>query len=366
MKIGIVGVGLLGGSLASALKIVYKEKVSVIAFSSPRTLEKAKQTGIYSDFYTYDDLQTNSADLDIIFLCSPIKVIASHIQTLAKALPFDKQVIVTDIGSTKAHVMSVAKEAFKDRSDICFIGGHPMTGNEFKGIDAADPLLYENSIYVITPTETTPNELIHKYIDVIKDIDAIPILMDAEKHDRVVAGISHLPQMLATGLVDLISKEESPSLSKTLSAGGFRDMTRIASSQYKMWEDIIETNKTNIKSLIDLYIEQLQLMKSAVDTNGLEEIFENARKTRDQIPKSANGLITPAFELKVRVHDAPGTLLRISTVLSENNINIKDISVQKNRELDGGHFLLTFENSSQRLNAKSLLEQQGYKISPID
>lgn len=366
MNIGIVGVGLLGGSLAAILKQKYKLEVSITAFSSESTLEKAKLTGFYNEYYTYSQLSTHSSHLDFIFLCSPIKSIASHIEILSQAQPFAKNVIITDIGSTKSYLMLCAQKAFNERKDVCFIGGHPMTGNEFRGIDAADPTLYENAIYVLTPTDNTPNDLLNKYLDIVKAIGAIPMIMDADKHDRVVAGISHLPQMLATGLVDLISKEEHVGLSKTLAAGGFRDMTRIASSQYKMWEDIVNTNKTNITQLIDNYIDELQLLKQSINTGGLDQIFENARNVRAEIPAGRKGLLMSYFEITVRVHDEPGTLLKISTILAEQNINIKDISIQKNRENDGGHFRLGFESDLSRIQAIELLQSKGYSAVSVD
>lgn len=366
MNIGIVGVGLLGGSLAAILKQKYGNTVSITAFSSDHTLEKAKRTGYYSEYFTYNQLSTNSSHLDFIFLCSPIGVIASHIEMLSDSKPFNNKVIVTDIGSTKNYLMACAQKAFSNRQDICFIGGHPMTGNEFKGIDAADPTLYENAIYVLTPTDNTPNDLLNKYLDLVKEIGAIPMIMDSEKHDRVVAGISHLPQMLATGLVDLISKEEHVGLSKTLAAGGFRDMTRIASSQYKMWEDIVNTNKANIEQMIDSYIAELQIIKQSIHNGGLDAIFENARNIRAEIPAGRKGLLMSYFEITVRVHDEPGTLLKISTILAEQNINIKDISVQKNREYDGGHFRLGFESDDFRKQAIGLLLSKGYSVVAVD
>jgi len=367
MNIGIVGVGLLGGSLAKILKQVYDDNVRISAFSSPKTLEKAKETGIYSNFYTYDQLTTETSKLDFVFLCSPIKVILRHIETLAQAQPFEKTVIVTDIGSTKKHIMSVAKKAFAQRDDICFIGGHPMTGNEFRGIEAADPLLYENAVYILTPPETAPNQLIEKILLLVKAIKAIPILLEPEKHDSIVTGISHLPQMLATGLADFISKEDNPMLSKRLSAGGLRDMTRIASSQFRMWEDIVDTNKDNILDAIDRYKQELDLLKNAIETQKLEAIFKNARETREGMPKGVGkGLLMPVFEVKIRVQDEPGTLLKISTILAENYINIKDLSMQSNREFEGGHFLLGFESVEAQEKAVNLLSEKGYFVRKMD
>lgn len=366
MKIGIVGVGLLGSSLAAALKEKFGADVTITAFSSPRTLDKAKRTGVFEEYYSYDEIPSAADGHDIIFLCSPIMVIMEHIKTLGSIPELKKSLVVTDIGSTKRKIMEVAHNAFGNRGDMYFIGGHPMTGNEFRGIDAMDKYLYENAIYILTPFQDTPDEYVNRLLDIIKVIGALPIIMEPSKHDKVVAGISHLPQLLATGLVDLISKEENPALSKTLCAGGFRDMTRIASSQYKMWQDIISTNKENIFEMIDSYINELSFIKQSILNNTLEPVFDNAAHTRDSIPKGAKGVIVPAWEAKVRVSDKPGTLLQISTILAEEDINIKDIRVEKNRELEGGHFRLAFGSESDRSKAVNLLQFKGFYARELE
>jgi len=366
MKIGIIGVGLLGSSLSAALKRKYGGAVTLSAFSSPRTLEKARKTNLFNNFYTYDQIITNAGGHDFLFLCTPINIIKEHLKIISNISPLEKPLVVTDIGSTKREVMETAQEYIGERNDLYFIGGHPMTGNEFKGFDAMDEYLYENAIYVITPEKRTPNDHVNRLLELVKAIGALPIIMEPSKHDRVVAGISHLPQLLATGLVDLISKEENPALSKTLCAGGFRDMTRIASSQYKMWEDIIATNKENIFGMIDAFINELQLIKSAINNDTLAPIFDNASHTRDAIPKSSKGVIVPTWEAKIRVSDKPGTLLQISTILAEEGINVKDIRVEKNREHEGGHFRLSFSSESDRDSAIKHLQFKGFFAREIE
>jgi prephenate dehydrogenase len=256
--------------------------------------------------------------------------------------------------------MAKAMECFAGREDLVFVGGHPMAGSEFRGIDANDPFLYENAIYVVTPMPHTPDMYVNKLIGLVKRVGAIPLIMEPSKHDRVAAGISHLPQMMASGLVDMISKEENSTLSKTLCAGGFRDMTRIASSHYRMWKDIIYTNKDNIFDMIDNYIVELQQVKAAIEEGSLEDIFENARITRDAIPKGTRGIIQPNFEIMVRIPDEPGMLLKISTILAEENINIKDINIQRNRENEGGQFRLGFDTMSDCESAVKHLQFKGF------
>jgi len=367
MKIGIVGVGLLGSSLAVALKNKLQNEIEIVAFSSESTLEKARAMNLFAGFHSYDEITTAIDGLDILFLCSPIKVILNHIEAISKAPKLNKTIVITDVGSTKRLIMDKATKCFEGRNDIVFIGGHPMAGNEFKGIDANDKSLYENAIYVLTPMPQTEDDYVSKLLEIVKHVGAIPMILEPEKHDRAVAGISHLPQMMASGLVDMISKEDNAELSKTLSAGGFRDMTRIASSQYRMWEDIVETNKDNINDLIDRYISELTLIKESIKTQNLESIFENARNTREQIQKGKKGLLQQSlFEIFVRIPDEPGMILKISTILAEENLNIKDISIQHSREQDGGQFRLGFATFSDSEKAVECLTKQGYFAKTIE
>jgi prephenate dehydrogenase len=367
MKIGIVGVGLLGSSLAVALKNKLQDKIEITAFSSESTLEKARAMNLFAGFHSYNEISTAIDGLDLLFLCSPIKVILEHIERISEAPALSKPIIITDVGSTKRLIMEKAEKCFAQRKDIIFIGGHPMAGNEFKGIDANDKSLYENAIYVVTPTPQTEDEHVSKLLDIVKLVGAIPLILDPIKHDRAVAGISHLPQMMASGLVDMISKEDNAELSKTLSAGGFRDMTRIASSQYRMWEDIVETNKDNIFDLIDAYITELTFIKDSIKNKSLDGIFENARNTRDLIQKGKKGLLQQQlFEIFVRIPDEPGMILKISTIVAEENLNIKDISIQQSREQDGGQFRLGFATLADSEKAVECLTKQGYFAKTIE
>lgn len=360
MKIGIVGVGLLGASMAAALKGKMKGEVSIVAFSSERTLEKARKMNLFDGFHSYEEVADNIDGLDVLFLCSPIMVIMEHIEAIGKCKPLGKPLVITDVGSTKRQIMACAEASFGTRQDLIFIGGHPMAGSEFRGIDANDPFLYENAIYVVTPTPQTSDIHVNRLLTLVKRVGAIPLIMEPAKHDRVAAGISHLPQMMASGLVDMITKEENSTLSKTLCAGGFRDMTRIASSHYRMWKDIIYTNKDNIFDMIDNYIAELQLVKKSIEEGTLEDVFENARITRDGIPKGTRGIIQPNFEIMVRIPDEPGMLLKISTILAEENINIKDINIQRSRENEGGQLRLGFETMTDCENAVKQLQFRGY------
>jgi len=293
----------------------------------------------------------------VLFICTPINVILENSAEL-KTLPRLKhKLIVSDIGSTKFKIMESAKEAFAGRKDIVFIGGHPMCGNEFNGIDALDSSLFKNATYVFTPTEDCCNDDIAKMIRLARASGANPMLLDAKMHDKAAAGISHLPQMMATGLVDLVSKLDNLELSKALCAGGFRDTTRIASSQYKIWNDIVDTNRENILELINSYIEELSQIKHSIEDGSLKPIFDNANAVRNSIPPK--GAKYDVFKLSVKLDDKAGELFKITKMMNKRNFVIKEVDVAESDDV----FEFGFMSEDEMQCAAKLLHANGYIVT---
>jgi len=366
MKIGIVGLGLLGGSLASSIKL-NSNSIGIIGFTGRDSTKKlAEKSGYFSDIFRYEDLKNKLDSLDIIFLCSPIEVIKKHLIEISKCKKLNSHLIITDIGSTKNEIVEVSKKLFFNRDDITFIGGHPMTGSEFSGFDANDPHIYENTIYLLTPTKDVKQQELDKLINVIKLIGANPTIIDGSKHDKVAALISHFPQIVATLMTDMVANDSNMSEAKKLAAGGFRDMTRIASSSYIMWKDIFLSNRNVIVEVIDTFIKKLELIKYKLGKDSLNEIFDNAGNFRDEIPKDMRGFLSPIWELIVRVPDKPGVLATITKVLFEKNINIKDFSVVKIRETISGSIKFGFESIEDRNFAKNIIENEGFTATEVD
>jgi prephenate dehydrogenase len=356
--IAIVGVGLIGGSLGLAFKRVGIGG-RIIGISRDATLERAVDQGAIDEGVTYNDLEAGVSEADWVFLCTPISRI---LELLPGCLGAAKEgSIVTDVGSTKRAVVEVARQ--QGRTDVSFIGGHPMAGSEWKGVDAADPFLFQNAIYVLTPSEDADPDAIDRLGGVTSQIGAHVIKMDAETHDRVAAAISHLPQMMATALVGLVGRRnETDDLSLKMAAGGFRDMTRIASSPYDMWRDICRTNAVPIRDAIDSYIDVLAALKGRIEDEALEQDFAYANEIRDTIPKDSKGFLNPLHELMLVVEDKPGVIAEVATSLSDVDINIKDIEVLKVREGEGGSLRLGFGASEDKERAGQILTGLGYKV----
>lgn len=356
MKISIIGLGLIGGSLAKAIKS-FDNSLTISAYDYKETITKAKAEGII-------DYQINSfselTDEDIIFLSLPIY---QSLDALKQIAPIVKTgCIITDVCSVKNIFF---EEWAKFHSRGVFIGGHPMTGKEKSGYDNADALLFENAVYILCGEEKVI-EAETQFLNLLHSIGAKVRFIDAKTHDEIVANVSHLPQLLAVSLVNTITNFGSKTESIEFAAGGFRDMTRIASSNFEIWESIFSVNKKNITSSINNLIEKLEQFKSSLEVEDfikISKLFETARYMREAIPKQNKGFLNPVFDLFISVKDEPGVLSKLTTLMFDNNINIKDMELLKIREGAQGTFRLSFESESAVILAKELLQKHGFIFS---
>lgn len=354
--ITIIGVGLIGGSLGLAIRRKHPE-TRIIGVSSPAAIQSAIDIDAITEGFGYNELEGAVKDADLVFLCTPIHRIQGLLTLLAPLL--HAGTLVTDVGSTKRVITRHAAEVLP--SGVHFVGGHPMAGAENRGVGAADPFLFQNAIYVLSPEKETPDTAVQTLSGLLGEIGARVIIMEAELHDRIAAAVSHLPQLLAVSLVEMVggmNTEDAPYL--RLAAGGFRDMTRIASSSFSMWDDIYRTNGDAVREMVDRFIGQLGRIRDRIGAPALGEDFEIANVTRSTIPKDTKGFLRALFDVLVVVEDRPGTIAEIASELSRNNINIKDIEVLKVREGEGGTLRLAFTREQEAIDAIALLGRIGY------
>jgi prephenate dehydrogenase len=266
--------------------------------------------------------------------------------------------LISDVGSTKRQIVETANIYLPPHCD--FIGGHPMAGSEYRGIDAADPFLFENTTYVLTPSRPIKEVTRKAFGELLELIGAKVLLLSPKLHDEIAAAVSHLPQMASVAMMNLVSgkQQESPYFLK-MAAGGFRDMTRIASSPFGIWQHIRETNSDMIISYLDHYIAELKKVKRLIQKPDLEDYFESSAKSRLSIPTDTKGFLRPQFDISVTVEDKPGVIYQIARALYEKNINIKDIEILKIREDEGGTMRLAFSSEQDREMAISLLREAG-------
>jgi prephenate dehydrogenase len=352
----IVGVGLMGGSLGLAIRRRNPD-VRIVGVSSPAAIKRALELGAITEGCGYDEMDQVVGDADLVVLCTPINRIQGLITQLAPMLK--PGVLVTDVGSTKRTITTHAHNTLP--AGVHFIGGHPMAGSEKSGINAADPFLFQNAIYVLCPDGAVPETLTRSFVRLLDTLGSVVVVLDAESHDRIAAAVSHLPQLLAITLVDMVGgldSGETPYL--RLAAGGFRDMTRIASSPYGMWDDIFCTNGDAVRDAIDAFIKRLNEVRDTVGDAALGDVFDVANATRETIPKDTKGFMHRLSEVLVVVEDTPGVIARIAGTLAEIGVNIKDIEVMKVREGEGGTLRLAFEDDTAAANAIRRLEDIGF------
>ena len=229
---GFIGLGLIGGSIARGLKRSAPD-IQIMAYMRTREkLEQAHADGIVD--LILDGVDEHLSECDIIFLCTPVEFNESYLRQIR---PFLKEgTVVTDVGSTKT---SIHETVAALGMESCFVGGHPMAGSEKTGYESSTDHLLENAYYIITPTPHTPASYTDRMVDVANAIGALPLVLDYHRHDFIVAAISHLPHLIASSLVNLVHDCDSEDqMMKRLAAGGFKDITRIASSSPVMWEQI--------------------------------------------------------------------------------------------------------------------------------
>ncbi|MFV9567706.1 prephenate dehydrogenase [Thermoanaerobacter mathranii] len=276
-KAVIIGLGLIGGSLAKALK-KYTD-INIIAVDINRdNLRKALEEGVISYGMTHLDFQV---DTDVVFICTPVGKVVESVKNI---IPYLKRgCIVTDVGSTKKVIMEEVQKFLPD--EIFFIGGHPMAGTEKAGYDNADADLFVNSNYLLTPSDIVKEDILELFIDeVIIKIGAKPVIMDYNKHDAIVGVISHVPHIISAILTNFAYHKCSEAFK--YAAGGFKDTTRIALSQTEIWKDIICTNKEIILDLLKNYKEVLSDFICYLendDIDSIQKFLEDARKYRNTI-----------------------------------------------------------------------------------
>lgn len=360
IKVAIFGVGLIGGSLALTLK--GKPGITVIGHSHrSESLAKIKERDVV-DTATLS-MEEAACDADFIFLCVPVGRLDEYLEKLT-ALPLKENCIITDVGSTKA---GVAKSAAKcAKPGIHFIGGHPMAGSERSGVEAASSLLFENAYYVLTPSTDVPEEMYIRLERLLQHTKAQIVRVDPELHDEIVGAISHLPHIIAVALVNQIrGYNEKQDLYQRLAAGGFRDLTRIASSDPIVWRDILLSNRDVLLTLLEDWnkeIEHFVALLQQEDGQGIEAAFGEANVFRNELPERRKGVITSLFDIYIDVPDHPGIIGQITTELGGKQINLSNIQIIESREDVPGIMRLSFRNEEQMKLAKQHLHTLGYAV----
>ena len=278
-QITIVGIGLIGGSLAKALRKSGFAGTIVGADNNEAALKTAVELGVI-DRYSIDPVEA-VAGADIVVLSVPVRQTGTVLDQLLPGLSVDS--VITDVGSSKAHVVLAAQQALGQRMD-CFVPGHPIAGREKSGVAAAETELFRDHRVILTPLESTRQDAIDLVTQMWNSVGAQTSCLNVQQHDLVLAATSHLPHVLAYATVDTLAGTEYVEEIFEFAAGGFRDFSRIASSDPVMWRDVCLTNKSAILDVLNRFENQLGEIRKAIeadDSDRLTDTFANSKKIRD-------------------------------------------------------------------------------------
>jgi prephenate dehydrogenase len=353
----IVGLGLIGGSLSLCIKQSHPE-ANIIGYDT-----NEKETRLASAMGVIDEgslsFQSSAECADLIILATPVFQTKKLLQELSQ-FTLKNGVIITDTGSTKASIMESAQELLE--KGIIFIGGHPMAGSHKSGVAAAKTLLFENAFYLLTPSKETSRQALIELQYWLEGTRAKFLEVDALEHDELTGAISHFPHIVAASLVHQVkfASETSPHL-KRLAAGGFRDITRIASSSPIMWKDISLQNKNVLLHILEKWkveMERVMDMIQQEDAEKVEAYFADAKQFRDELPVKAKGAIPSFYDLYVDIPDYPGIISEVTGYLAEERISLTNIRIMETREDIYGVLVISFQTSKDRERARICLSNK--------
>ena len=398
-RIALVGFGLLAGSIASALKQAKRPTV-IRAVSSPTTLARARELELADEFFEYAQVEEWSRDCDLILLCGPILHILKTIDALSQ-VEWAKEAalsngasngaacLVSDIGSTR---VEICRAGSKLPAPFKFVGSHPMAGSEKRTCEYNDPAIFENAYWFVCPPEGTAESVYAPLLELVKFLGASAVVFPPEHHDRTMAWVSHMPQMLSSTLAASIPDRLLSHNYQHYAGRAFRDMTRIAASGWAMWHDIAVTNRdetvralTEVRDGVNATIEAMQKLdvvkdgrpaggsfdatrgsvaggKCADCSDSLEEIFKAGNEGRASLFAPGRNAASAFFEITVPLKDKPGALLSVLLPLAEEGLNIRDIELMKVRENVAGTLLIAFKTEDEAARAVKLLRYLGYEV----
>jgi len=351
----IIGVGLIGGSMGLALSERGLARYICGVDLNQDNLTMALAAGAV---HQASPLPEAVSGADLVILAAPV---GSTEALLNEIKPFLKPgAIVTDVGSTKAEVVREAEELIGSR----FVGGHPMTGAETAGFSGADPYLFENAFYLLTPTPATDPGALETVRRLVQAVGAVVMEMPPQEHDLVTAAISHLPHFMAVSLVAAVESMPVGDKAMALAAGGYRDTTRIAASSPTMWRDIFLSNSGQVLKALDYLRRTMDELETALRCKDVEKIIHilsDASTARKKLPLKHKGYLPYIYEIVVSVPDRPGSIAGLAGMLGEAGINIVEIEILRAREGYGGTIRVGLATSEEQDRAMELFQNNGTK-----
>ncbi|MEH7094784.1 prephenate dehydrogenase [Neobacillus vireti] len=350
-RVFVIGLGLIGGSLALCIKKEHFDSKIVGFDINSEQARLASMLGVIDEIA--DSIQDGALGADLIIIAAPVNETKEIIQLLSE-LPLNPEVIVTDTGSTKGKI--VESSLCLTKRGFTFIGGHPMAGSHKSGVSAAKEILFENAFYLLTPEDHIENAKVDTLKEWLMGTHAKFLTITPETHDYLTGIVSHFPHIIAASIVRQTERlSESESLIPRLAAGGFRDITRIASSSPKMWKDILLHNREILIELLNQWLSEMNEVKTLLEqenSTAIYNYFNQAKQFRDGLPQKEKGAIPSFYDLYVDIPDYPGVISEITGYLAKEHISITNIRILETREDIIGVLVISFQTEEDRQRAE--------------
>lgn len=330
----------MGGSVGLAAREAGWE---VIGFDLPKSLEAAMKAGAIDRAASFDEL----CGTDVIILAAPISKIKETLPRLSGS-----EALITDVASTKSGIVAGAEAA-----GLRFVGGHPMAGSQLSGVANAKASLFKGARYFLTPTDATDPGDYREVQNFVRTLGAIPTAVEPEKHDLLMAALSHLPHMMAAALLEVASNISPEALS--FAGPAFRDLTRVGASNPELWSDILSENSVAVEEVLENFVGTIEGLGSEVrDRKSITRRFTDAREAYDTLGGILVEKSGKNMDLAIPVENRPGTFAEVTTLMGSSSINILDLYV-RHSNTERAALILTVDSESIPL-AQKLLGNSGF------
>ena len=355
MRIAVLGVGLIGGSIGLAAR-EHVEDAEVVGFGRSRErLERACELGAIDE--AVGSLEEALDGAEACFACAPVGALPEQVTAaLAAAGP---ECVVSDVGSTKRHVVEAT-------DDERFIGGHPIAGAETSGVEHARSDLFMGAVWYLTPRERSSGLLYERLHRLVASLGARPVAIDAETHDRLLATVSHLPHVLANVLVSLAAGAAEAQAEPLPRVGpSFRDATRVAGASSDVWGDIYLANRDAIADEVDATVERLREVADVLrsgDSAAVRAWNDRAREDRGRLLE-ADAVGGPVHALRLTVPNRPGIVAQVALALGKADVNILDMALSPAPDMSSGAITLWVAGDDEAARARGLIEELGFPVA---
>jgi prephenate dehydrogenase len=359
--IAIIGLGFTGSSLGLAFKQSAPDTI-VTGIDKASIIIQAKDIGAIDNGCLFSELEFGVKDADIVFFATPI-------QNTIKLLPkvstnIKKNTIVTDTGITKLEITRVAKRHFKE--DAVFIGGHPIIGYQRGGHEQADPYLFVNNTYVLTPISKDRPEALEVLKKVIQDIGGKTLVMSAEEHDDLSSGLNHILQLMALAHVNAMltkidKRKVDVDTAIALASERFKQFTEALLTPSYFWDEIFNSNEVYIKKNIEDFILELKKLIGGLSSELLPQKYERAKQYIMKMPKTKKGFSKSLSHLYVIIEDKPGSIAKLTSLIASQDFDIKDIGVVKIKEGEAATIRISFSDQNIASKVGSYIVKHGYR-----